>query len=222
MNSATRIVTKQNWGAVRATASVFGIYAGILGVEHGIFEVLQGNAVPKSIRIMAVSGPGLPFPFGHEPAMTVIPNFLATGICAILVGLSIVLWSTVLVHGKHGAVVLSLLSVLLLLVGGGFGPISLLIVACIGASKIDKPLIWWKTHLPRRLCHCLALVWMWSFTAALLWVPGEFVLGQIFHLENDQHKTLTNLNLMLSYPMLFLFALTLIAAFAYHIENRSE
>lgn len=210
----------QRVDAVRATASVFGAYAGLLGFEHGYFETLQGNAVPKGIRIMAVSGPGLPFPFGHEPAMTIIPNFLATGILAMLLGLSIMVWSSAFVHRKHGALVLSLLSVLLLLFGGGFGPISLLIAACIGASRIDEPLTWWRRHLPVGVRGILATLWGWSLGAALLWVPLEFILGQIFHLKNDPNASLTNLNLILSYPMLGLFALTLIAGFAHEIQRQ--
>ena len=208
--------------AVRATAAVFGVYAGVLGMEHGYFETLQGNTVPKSLKILAVNPSELPFPFGHEPAMTLIPNFLATGIAALLTGLAIVAWSALFIQKRHGATVLLLLSVTLLLAGGGFGPISLLITACIGASRINKPLTWWRRYLPVSLRRVLAKLWQWSFLAALLWVPGEFVLGQIFKLKNDHNQTLTNLNLMLSYPMLCLFALALITGFAHEIENRSE
>lgn len=218
----TRVNSGRSLDAVRVTASAFGIYAGLLGMEHGYFETLHGNVAPNSIKILAVSGSGLPFPFGHEPAMTVIPSFLVTGICAILVGLSIVLWSAASLQKKHHAAVLPLLSVLLLLVGGGFGPISLLIAASIGAFMIDNPLTWWKTCLPDSLRHCLAFLWIWSITSALLWVPGEFIVGQIFHLKNDQRQTLTNLNLMLTYPMLALFGLTLITGFAHRIEHRGE
>ena len=66
----------------------------------------------------------------------------------------------------------------------------------------------------------LARLWRWSLVAALLWVPGEFVVGQIYHLKNDHSQTLTNLNLLLSYPMLGLFALTLIAGFAHEIARQ--
>ncbi len=139
-----------NTSALRTTASVFGVYAGLLGMEHGLFETLQGNVVPKGIKILAVGPPGLPFPFGHEPAMTLIPNFLVTGIFAMIFGLLIVIWAARFVQKKHGAVVLFLLSIILLLVGGGFGPITLLITASIAVAKIDKPLIWWRSHLSPR------------------------------------------------------------------------
>ena len=215
-----RIGMGRSVDAVRATAAAFGVYAGILGMEHGYFETLQGSVAPKSLKILAVSGWELPFPFGHEPAMTLIPNFLATGIVAMVVGLSIVVWSAFFVQSKHGALGLCLLSILLLLVGGGFGPISLLITACIGASRIGKPLTWWQTCMPVSLRRGLAWVWRWSLIAALLWVPGEFVAGQILHLKNDHRQILTNLNLLLSYPMLGLFVLTLIAGFAHEAERQ--
>ena len=208
--------------AVKTTASIFGVYAGLLGIEHGFFETLQGNVAPKGLKIMAVSPFELPFPFGHEPAMTLIPNFLVTGIAAESVGLAIVVWSAAWVDKRYGAGVLILLSALLLLVGGGFGPISLLIVACIAASRIDKSMTWRRRLLPSGLRIVLALLWRWFLIGSILYVPFEFVLGQKLHLQNDHRQVLTNLNLMFTYPMLVLFALTLVAAFARKIDWREE
>ncbi len=154
--------------------------------------------------------------------MTVIPNFLVTGIVAMVIGVAIIVWSTVFVQRKHGAAVLFLLSIALLLLGGGFGPISLLVVACMAAAMIGSPLTWWRIYPPDALRRFLAAIWQWSLGGALLWVPGEFVAGQIFGLKNDHRQVLTNLNLMLSYPMLALFVLTLIAGFAHEIERQRE
>jgi hypothetical protein len=207
--------------ALRATAAAFGVYAGLLGMEHGFFEALQGTVATKGPRIMA-AGFELPFPFGHEPALTLIPNYLATGIAAMAVGLAIVVWSVGYVHRKHGAWVLLLLSVTLLLVGGGFGPISLLIVACVAASGISRPLNFWRNCLPDALMRLLAALLPWAMTAALLWVPGEFAAGRFLGLKNDHRQILTNLNLMLSYPMLALFVLTLIAGFAREVGRHRE
>lgn len=221
MKSLDRGATVESVDSVRLTATIFGVYAGLLGMEHGLFETLQGNVAPKSFRIMA-SPFELPFPFGHEPAMTLIPNFLFTGIAAIIAGLAIVVWSTAFVQRKHGAAALLLLSIILLLVGGGFGPISLLIVACIAASRIGKPLAWWRICLPAGLRKFLAKMWGWFLVLALFYVPAEFAIGQLLDIRNDHRQTLTNVNLMLTYPMLGLFALTLIAGFAHEIERRRE
>jgi hypothetical protein len=213
-------MAREKRDAAGITAGVYGIYAGVLGVEHGFFETLQGNAAPTHLKIYAVSPWELPFPFGHEPAMTVIPNFLVTGIAAMLCGLAIVAWSTRFLHGRRGGAVLALLSVILLLVGGGFGPISLLIIACIGASRIGKPLRMSRALIPRVLRRALARTWLWWLTASILWVPAEFAAGQILHLQNDHRQTLTNLNLLLSYPMLGLYVLSLVAGIAAEIEKK--
>jgi hypothetical protein len=188
-------------------------------MEHGYFETLHGNVVPGGLRILA-STHELPFPFGHEPAMTVIPNFLVTGILAIVVGLAIVAWSAAFLQKKHGAAVLFLLSVLLLLIGGGFGPLSLLTTAWIGAAGINQPHPWWRSHLRVGFRRALAKLWPWFFVAALLWVPAEFAAGQIFDLKNDHAQRLTNLNLLRSYPMLAFFVLSLITSFAREIQTQ--
>jgi hypothetical protein len=63
------------------------------------------------------------------PAMTVIPNFLVTGVVAIIFALIILVWAAAFVQRKNGGVVLILLSIVLLLVGGGFLPPALGIIA---------------------------------------------------------------------------------------------
>ncbi len=216
---------KMNWqsiSALRATASVFGVYAGLLGMEHGFFETLQGNVVPKGLKILAVGPPGLPFPFGHEPAMTLIPNFLVTGILAMIFGLLIIIWAAMFVQKKYGAVVLSLLSIILLLVGGGFGPITLLITASIAAARIDEPLFWWRSHLRANVRRLLANLWPSCLLAALLWVPFEFTLGYLLGVKNDPKPSLTSMNLLLSYPLLVFFILTLVTAFAHEVHRKLD
>ncbi len=215
-------MSRHNIRALRATASVFGVYAGLLGMEHGYFETLQGNVAPHGTRILAVSPSELPFPFGHEPAMTIIPNLLVTGICAMIASLLIIVWAIAFVQRKNGSVVLFLLSVVLLLVGGGFGPITLLVTACIAAIMTNKPLTWWRSHLSANLRRFLAKSWPWSFIFALLWVPAEFIFGRVFGLKNDHNQSLSNLNLILCYPMLGLFVLTLIAGSAHEIQREID
>lgn len=54
--------------------------------------------------------------------MTLVPNLLASGLLTILVSLGLILWSVLFPHRRGSGPVLLGLSVLLLLVGGGFGP----------------------------------------------------------------------------------------------------
>ncbi len=205
--------------ALRTTAAVYAAYAGLLGMEHGYFETLQGNHATPGLRILASYPSELPFPFGHEPAMTVIPNFLATGVAAMLVGMLILIWSVASLRRTRSPVVLLLLSTFLLFVGGGFGPISLLIIACIAALRANKPAASVTPRGPSRLRGAAANTWPWFLLASLAWVPLEFLAGQIFRLTNDHRQVLTNRNLLLSYPMLALFVLTLVAAFAWQREG---
>jgi hypothetical protein len=201
---------------MRAMASIYGVYAGLLGVEHGYFETLHGNVATGGIRISAVSPPGLPFPFGDEPAMTIIPNFLVTGILAILFGLIIVIWSAGYVQRKNGGIVLLLLSIILLLVGGGYALISLLIIASIAGIMINSSFPWVRLHLSSNiLMHFLAKLWPWSFVITLMWVPVEFILGYFLGLN-------MNLSVMLSFPIIVPLILSLFSGFASDIHNRNR
>ncbi len=100
-------------------ALFFGIFAGIGGASHGPGEMLQGSAAPTGLMIEA--WPGLTLLDG-EPAMTLIPNYLVTGILAIAVGLAVATWSATSVGKRDGGLILILLSVLMLFVGGGLMP----------------------------------------------------------------------------------------------------
>jgi hypothetical protein len=99
--------------------SALGLFAGIGGASHGPGEVLQGNTAPTGLIIEA--WPGLTLLNG-EPAMILIPNYLATGILAIAVGFAIVAWIATSVGARNGGLGLTLFPVLLLFVGGGLMP----------------------------------------------------------------------------------------------------
>jgi hypothetical protein len=82
-------------------ASALGIFAGLGGgVLHGIGEVLQGNVAPNGIMIEA--WPALRVVAG-EPAMTIVPNFLLTGILAIVMGIIVTIWAGKFIEHKRAA-----------------------------------------------------------------------------------------------------------------------
>ena len=73
--------------ATRIVASTFGVLAGLLGIEHGYFETLQGNVAPGGMYILAMGPPCQTNKMWHgcEPAMTIIPNFFVvacTSLCS--------------------------------------------------------------------------------------------------------------------------------------------
>ena len=119
----------------RAAASIIGIFAGLSGASHGVGEMLQGNIAPSGIMIEA--WPGLTAVSG-EPAMTIVPSFLVTGVLAIIFGLIVTAWAGAFVQRKNGGLVLILLSIIMLLVGGGIIPPVFGVVAGIIGTLIKR------------------------------------------------------------------------------------
>lgn len=175
MNNATKIV-----------ATTFGVIAALGGVEHGIGEMLQGNLAPASIMIESWPEAAVMRTLGGEPAMTIVPNLLVSGILTILVALAILVWSVAFLPRKHGGLILLLLSVLLLLVGGGFGPPLFGLIAGLVATRINAPFTWWRAHLSTKARYVLSRVWPWSYVLALVaWLavlPGVPIIGYFFPL----------------------------------------
>ena len=109
-----RIVSK-----TRAAASIIGIFAGLSGASHGPGEILQGNITPSGILIKAWTELTA---LAGEPAITIIPSFLVSGIFAIIFGVIVAVWTGAFIQRKNGGLMLILLSVVMLLVGGGIIP----------------------------------------------------------------------------------------------------
>jgi hypothetical protein len=163
--------------ATRLTATALGVYAGLVGIKHGIFEILQGSVAPKGVVINAVGPPCQPDTVWHAcfPALTLIPNFQITGIAAILVGLSVVIWSLGFVQRRQGGLILMLLSILMIPVGGGFVTAFIWIFAGIAGSRIHNSLTWWQEHW-----MFLSKLWPWALILMMVWFPGSWVLGHFF------------------------------------------
>lgn len=206
--------------ATRALTSTFGTFVGLIGIEHGLGEMLQGNVAPDGVMILSWPTSKFFEVLAGEPAMTIVPNLLVTGILAIFTSLIFLVWATLFVQRKHGGLVLILLSIVMLLVGGGiFPPILGIVLGAIG-TKINAPLTWWRTHLSVNMRHFLGKAWVWSFaaglTAWLLMFPGLVILSYFFGV-NDPTLILVLLLCMFG----FLFS-TLVTGFAYNIQNQTN
>lgn len=73
-----------------------------------------------------------------EPAMTIVPSFLVTGMLAIILGLMVAIWAAKFVQRKNGGLVLILLSIIMLLVGGGIVPPVFGVAAGIIGTRIKR------------------------------------------------------------------------------------
>jgi hypothetical protein len=169
--------------ATRITTAVLGLTAGVAGIEHGYFEMLQGNARPGGLMIASMGPPCVPEASWNqcEPALTVIPNLLVTGILAILLGAAVMVWSAFFVQRKRGGLVLVLLSIALLLFGGGIFPPFIGIIAGALGTRINRPLNPAGSRLSGRPLRFLAVLWPWSLALYVLWVFGQFAVGHFFN-----------------------------------------
>jgi hypothetical protein len=119
----------------RVAASALGIFGGLGGASHGPGEMLQGNVAPNGLVIEA--WPELTVLAG-EPAMTIIPSFLVSGLLTIIAGFIVAVWAAKFVQRKNGGLMLILLSIMMLLVGGGLFPPVFGVAAGIIGNRI-KP-----------------------------------------------------------------------------------
>lgn len=207
--------------ATRLTVVTFGVLAAAAGIEHGIGEVLQGNVAPEGWIIESWAGSDLFRIQAGEPALTLIPNLLVSGILSIFVSLLLLVWVIGFVHRKHGPLILLGLSLVLLLVGGGFGPPLLGLILAVVATRINAPLAWWRTHLSPGVGRILARLWPWSFSGALIaWLflfPVSIIL--------DYFVGLGNADIVISVTILAAFSLlllTIFAGFAYDLQEKDR
>jgi len=184
----TNIQSISHAGASERLASLFGVLAGLGGLLHGIGEVLQGNVSPDAIFIESWKQGPVAEHMGGDPGLTILPNMLATGILAILLSLSLIIWSACFVKRKHGGLILLLLSICLLLLGGGVGPPVLGILAGIGGLQIHASHTWWRRRIPAGFRNFLSRLWPWIFGICamngLFLIIGHMILVFLFDVSN--------------------------------------
>lgn len=162
--------------ALRTAVAVLGVYAGFLGMVHGGSEMLQGGMTSGSVFIQAIGAPCQPETVWHAclPAMTLIPSFHISGLMTINLSIFVGVWAVMFIQHRHGALVLFLLSIILILVGGGFIPAFHGIVAAGAATQLNQPVSGWRT---RRWFLSLRALWPWILILYLVWVVSQTLLG---------------------------------------------
>jgi hypothetical protein len=145
--------------AIMTITGAFGVLLAVAGAHHGLLEVIQGNRPTGSLFFMAVVPGQLGWSEGTEGALSLIPNFLFTGIAALAVAAAAAVWSLTGLARVHGASIFLLLFVLLTLVGGGVGHIAFFVPVWAYATRIDKPLTGWRKIIPARALAPLAKLW---------------------------------------------------------------
>jgi hypothetical protein len=165
--------------STRLSAILLCLLAGLAAIEHGIFEILQGSKQTPGLFIVSMGPPCDPDVVWNacEPAFTILPNFLLTGILAVLFGVLTLLWAAFLIEHKLSGYVLIGLSIGSLLFGGGLFPPLIGIIGGIMALSIKKK-IRKKTS---SLSTALSKLYPLPLTLFVTWVLGQWVIGYFFN-----------------------------------------
>jgi hypothetical protein len=211
MNRATKIIV-----------STIGVILAIAGINHGLFETLQGNVPTGGLIIQAIGDAHKMWFYGTEEAFTIIPNFLITGLLAILVSLAIMIWSIGFVHRQHGASIFILLFILLFLVGGGIAAqIVFAPPTWAAATRIHKPLSWWRKVLPENARRVLAKLWPYSLAVgavSTLIGLSIAIFGYVPGVGSSDPEIILTICWSFLFGALVLFLFSFMAGFAYDIQ----
>jgi len=169
--------------ASRTTASVLGLFGGGASIEHGIYEILRGNVRPQGLMINSMGPPCQPEAVWHrcEPAMTILPSFLITGILAVAIGAFFILWSLAFVQRKAGGLVLIFSSIPMLLFGGGIFPPLIGIVAGAVGTRINRTAAFGPNNRPGVIVRITSRLWPWTLIVLAGWLLGQWLVGYLFN-----------------------------------------
>jgi hypothetical protein len=148
--------------------AVLGTVVGLAGIEHGVGEILQGPVHPDALLIASWPDAAALEILSGEPALTLVPNLLVTGVLAVLVGTAVVAWSIWFAGRRGGGTGLIGLSVLLLLVGGGLVPPVMGIVLGMVATGMRAT----RSRVTTSLVRTIAPAWPWFLALAVVGYLG--------------------------------------------------
>jgi hypothetical protein len=213
-----------NLNATRVIATTIGVFFGLFsGVNHGIFEVLQGNTPTNGLVIHAIGEAQRFWPEGTEPAFTIVPNFMVTGILSMIVGVTIAIWSLWFLPTKHGRSVFLGLFILSFLVGGGIGQVFFFIPAWAFATRMDKPLTWWSQVLPRSIWPFLSRLWIVTLvlaTIAILIGTEMAIFG--FFPGLTETEAIQNTAMLFVFGSVGLYMISFIAGFGHELGRMEQ
>lgn len=117
-----------------SAARWWGALAGIGGLVHGVGEVVQGNVATPGLFIPSWATGPIADNLGGEPGLTVVPNFLVTGVLTIVFAILLIAVASLRADRRLRGPAMLGLSAAMLLVGGGVGPP--VIGLCAGAAAL--------------------------------------------------------------------------------------
>ena len=158
---------------------IFGLLASIGGLTHGIGEMLQGNTPTGAMWFNSWNRGPIFDSMGGDPALSIVQNYLITGILTFIVSLITLVWAAANMRRKHAGRILILLAVIMLLVGGGVGSPVICLWAGAAGTAIYGELPKWRKLLDGSFGHGLARSWPLVFSVCLANSLFLFVIGMI-------------------------------------------
>jgi hypothetical protein len=198
--------------SIRLYVTIQGVLVGLGGMIHGIAETLQGSRPTEGLWLVSIG------------AFSLIPNYLATGIVAILVGACLLVWTIGAIHTQHGPTVFLILSITLFMVGGGVAQIVFFLIAWGVSTQIHQPLTWWRKTLPESFRKQLAKGWWLNFAAGYLFLSVGIFIWLILTPPGAEYKDPVMQYICwasLLVGLVFQF-LTIVSGFARDIQKQVE
>jgi hypothetical protein len=207
--------------ATRVIATTIGVLCGLSGVNHGLFEFLQGNTPTPGLIIQAI-GPAQRFwPLGTEEALTIVPNFLISGLLSMALGVAIVIWSLRFLHSRRGPAVFLGLFVALFLVGGGIGQVALFVPAWAFAQHMERPPAWAERALRPRVRPFLSRLWAGTLALSMIAMLVGIEIAIFGYLPGvTDPATLQNTAMLLVLTSAVLNVISFVAGFGHELGRR--
>ena len=152
--------------------------------------------------------------------MTLIPNFLISGILTILVSIGIIIRVIFFLNTRMSGLILVLLSGLLLIVGGGFGPPLIGFIIGFAGMKINSDFSMLRTLRTTGMVKFIARIWKFStpfgIFCYLFLIPGSVILWGAFGFYSP---VLLTVAIVLAFLMIFV---SIISAYVYDAIRQKE
>ncbi len=123
------------------------VFIGAQGIIHAISAMQKGNTPTAGMMLDSIG------------AMTLIPNYLYTGMASAIVGMLIVKWALSGVNSKYYTPVFTLLCLALFLTGGGVAFTLFFLYTIFASTQIKGPYKWLGNALSGRMGDTLRKNW---------------------------------------------------------------
>jgi hypothetical protein len=196
---------------VGTTASAFGAIAGLANMAYGFAEASLGHARPVAVF----------FTLNGQPALTVIPDMLLTGLIGMALSLVYAAWALFFVQRRRGGLVMILLACAQIPFGAGLVRISQAIIFGLIGTGIGRPLKIWGILLPESTRPFLSRLWPVSFLLCAILYVIHVLTGIIPELSANEslHSALVIIG---GYGNLVMFLVVIATGFARELEMKKD